>query len=114
MNRIKLFFQYHKMLRTVQKAPTYDGRGRGADVYVCSDCERKFYTECKDKGWTPFIIRCRFCKEGAMMHKHTVDHAPVGVATHYWVRPTFKQFLNLNPAARQHVLAGCLMLEEEL
>ena len=49
-----------------------------------------------------------------MMHDHTIDHAPVGAITHYWVRPTFKQFLNLNPVARRHVLDGGLMLEEEL
>ena len=103
MNRIKLFFQYRKMLRTVRTVPMYDGRGQGTDVYVCSDCGRKFYTEYKDKGCTPFTIRCRFCKEGTMTHDHTIDHAPV-----------FKQFRNLNPAARQHVLDGGLMLEDEL
>lgn len=84
MNRIKLFFQYRKMLRMVQNVPMYDGRGRGTDVYVCSDCGRKFYTEYKDKGCTPFIIRCRFCKEGTMMHTQTVDCAPVGAATLYY------------------------------
>lgn len=114
MNRIKLFFQYRKMLRTVRTSPTYDGRGQGTDVYVCSDCGGKFYTEYKDKGVTPFIIRCRFCKEGTMMHEHTVDHAPVGAVTHYWVRPSSKQLRNLNPAARQHVLDGGLMLKDEL
>lgn len=92
MNRIKLFLQYRKMLRTVRTSPMYDGRGQGTDVYVCFDCGGKFYTEHKDKGCTPFIIHCRFCKEGTMMHEHTVDHAPVGAVTHYWVRPTFKQF----------------------
>lgn len=114
MNRIKLFFQYRKMLRTVRTVPMYDGRGRGTDVYVCSGCGRKFYTEYKDKGCTPFIIDCRYCKEDVMKHEHTVDRAPEGAATHYWVRPTFKQFLNLNPSARQYVLDGGLMLEEEL
>ena len=114
MNRIKLFFQYRKMLRMVQNVPMYDGRGQGTDVYTCSGCGRKFYTEYKDKGCTPLTIRCRFCEEGTMTHEHTVDRAPVGAATHYWVRPTFKQFLNLNPAARQHVLDGGLMLEDEL
>ena len=49
-----------------------------------------------------------------MTHEHTVEHAPVGAVTHYWVRPTFKQFLNLNPVARLHVLGGGLLLEEEL
>ena len=114
MNRIKLFFQYRKMLRTVRNMLMYDGRGQGTDVYVCSDCGRKFYTEYKDKGCVPFTIRCRFCKEGIMMLNHIVDHAPVGAVTHYWVRPTFKQFLNLNPVARLHVLGGGLMLEDEL
>lgn len=114
MNRIKLFFQYRKILRTVRTVPMYDGRGQGTDVYTCSGCGRKFYTEYKDKGCTPFIIRCRFCNDGAMRHEHTVNHAPVGAVTHYWVRPTFKQFLNLNLSARQHVLDGGLMLEDEL
>lgn len=49
-----------------------------------------------------------------MTYAYTVDHAPVGAVTHYWVRPTFKQILNLNPVARQHALDGGLMLEEEL
>ena len=60
MNRIKLFFQYRKMLRTVRNMLMYDGRGQGTDVYVCSDCGRKFYTEYKDEGCVPFTIRCRF------------------------------------------------------
>lgn len=101
------------MLRRVRTVPMYDGRGQGTDVYVCSDCGRKFYTESK-VGCIPLIIRCRFCKEGTMTYAHTVDHAPVGAVTHYWVRPTFKQILNLNPVARQHALDGGLMLEDEL
>lgn len=32
MNRIKLFFQYRKMLRAVRTVPMYDGRGQGTDV----------------------------------------------------------------------------------
>lgn len=110
---------YDGMVNSIEAAQMYDGRGKGVDVYVCNECGAVYYTRYKDKGVTPFTINCRKCKMGTMVHKNTIPEEAAKVLEmsnkiHNWVRPTFEQFLKLNEGAKQHVLQGGLMLEEEL
>lgn len=110
---------YAGMVNSFESAQMYDGRGKGVDVYVCDDCGAVFYTRYKDKGVTPFAMRCRKCKKGTMVHKDTIPESAGQVLElthkiHNWVRPTFEQFLKLNEGSMQHVMQGGLMLEDEL
>lgn len=118
MNQKNLKKSYDKLVAEIESARMYDGRGKGVDVYVCEKCGKQFYTRYKDKGVTPFTIRCR--REGCnatMVHRATISESQAkneGLVVHNWVRPTFEQLLKLNDGAKEHVMNGGLMLEDEL
>lgn len=71
------------------------------------------HQEYKDKGVTPFIMRCK-CG-GDMMHTKSSKQAPPSyVKVHNWVRPSLKQTMSLSKGMRNHILNGGLILEDEL
>ena len=117
MTELELKLKYDKLVAEIESAEVYDGRGKGVDVYICNRCSDRFFTRYKDKGVTPFTIRCRHCKHGTMVHERTileVNANVLGIEVHNWVRPTFDQLLKLNEGEQEHVLNGGLMLEDEL
>ena len=118
MNKEELKAKYDKLVAEIESAKVYDGRGKGVDVYVCEKCGSQFYTRYKDKGVTPFTIRCRREACGAtMIHRSTIfeeEARNCRLAVHNWVRPTFEQLQTLSDGAIEHVLNGGLMLEDEL
>ena len=118
MNNDELKQRYDELVSGIETAKMFDGRNKGVDVYVCEKCGSQFYTRYKDKGVTPFTIRCRREACGAtMIHRSTIfeeEARNCRLAVHNWVRPTFEQFLKLNEGAQGHVLNGGLMLEDEL
>lgn len=118
MDEKKLRKQYDKLVAEIESAKVYDGRNKGVDVYVCEKCGKQFYTQYKDKGVTPFTIRCRIDEcGGTMIHKCTISVGQArinGIVIHNWVRPTFEQLQKLSEGAIDHVLQGGLMLEDEL
>lgn len=92
----------------------YDGRGRGVDVYECSGCGGRFYTEYGDRGVTPFSMRCRECGVGLATHTDTLPSCLVDGEVHRWVRPTLKEFLRMSPEMQDHVLNGGLVLMDDI
>ena len=118
MDKNELKQKYDKLVAEIESAKVFDGRGKGVDVYVCEKCGSQFYTRYKDKGVTPFTIRCRREACGAtMIHRSTIyeeEARNCRLAVHNWVRPTFEQLQTLSDGAIEHVLNGGLMLEDEL
>lgn len=117
MNKEELKQQYDELVSGIETAKMFDGRNKGVDIYQCKECGFQFYTRYKDKGVTPFTVRCRNCDRGTAVHDKTITEQMasfLGVKVHNWVRPTFGQFLKLNEGAQEHVLNGGLMLEDEL
>ena len=118
MNKEELKAKYDKLVAEIESSKVYDGRGKGVDIYVCEKCGSQFYTRYKDKGVTPFTIRCRREACGAtMIHRGTIseEHASnCRLTVHNWVRPTFEQLQTLSDGAIEHVLNGGLMLQDEL
>jgi DNA-directed RNA polymerase subunit RPC12/RpoP len=117
MNKEELKQQYDELVSRIETAKIFDGRNKGVDVYVCKKCGKQFYTRYKDKGVTPFTIKCRHCDHGTMMHDQTVTEQIANVMAfevHNWVRPTFEQLQTLSDGSIEHVLNGGLMLEDEL
>lgn len=117
MTNLELKQKYDKLVAEIESAEVYDGRGKGIDVYVCEKCGKQLYTRYKDKGVTPFTIKCRYCENGTMEHDSTISEQGaniMGYEVHNWVRPTFEQLLQLSEGAQEHVLNGGLMLEDEL
>lgn len=117
MNKKELKKKYDKLVSEIESEQMFDGRESGVDVYKCKECGNKFYTRYRDKGVTPFTVRCRNCEKGTMVHGITItEYAAenLGVKVHNWVRPTFEQLLKLDEGAQEHVLNGGLMLEDEL
>lgn len=108
--------QYNDMLIRVGNGG-YDGRGKGVDVYSCEH-GHKFYTRYRDKGVTPFCIKCRECQQPTTAtHRDTITEqiaSTINAEVHNWVRPTLEQMAKLSEAAREHVLNGGLVLEEEI
>lgn len=119
MKRLVYWFSYRKLLRNIKDMKIYDGRGKGIDVYECSNCGHKVYTYYKDKGVTPFNMSCTQCS-GIMTHNKTINVAVLDTAPLPWlkpipwVRPTFKQMLRLSPGMIEHVLNGGLILKTHL
>lgn len=117
MNKEELKQQYNELVSGIETAKMFDGRNTGVDVYVCKKCGKRFYTRYKDKGVTPFTIKCRHCEHGTMTHDQTISEQVANVMAfeiHNWVRPTFEQLQKLSDGAQEHVLNGGLMLEDEL
>lgn len=117
MNKEELKQQYNELVSAIETAEMFDGRNKGVDVYVCKKCGKRFYTRYKDKGVTPFTIKCRHCEHGTMTHDQTISEQVANVMAfevHNWVRPTFEQLQKLSDGAQEHVLNGGLMLEDEL
>ena len=118
MNDKELKQKYDQLVDRIESARMYDGRGKGVDVYVCEKCGKQFLTRYKDKGVTPFTIKCRrdACN-ATMIHRGTISEEQAkneSLVVHNWVRPTFKQIQSLSRGAIEHVLKGGLMLEDEL
>lgn len=118
MDKEELKKKYDELITGIGTARMFDGRNTGVDVYICEECGIPFYTRYKDKGVTPFTIKCRKdgCS-GTMVHKHTISEIQAkacGITVHNWVRPTFEQTMKLNEGSQQHVLNGGLMLDDEL
>lgn len=117
MNKKELKKQYDELVSDIETAQMFDGRNKGVDIYKCKDCGFVFYTQYKDKGVTPFTVRCRNCEHGTAIHDKTITEQMasfLGVNVHDWVRPTFEQLLKLNEGVQEHVLNGGLLLEDEL
>lgn len=118
MDKNELRQKYDQLVAGIESAKMFDGRDKGVDVYVCEKCAKQFYTRYKDKGVTPFTIKCRREACGAtMIHRSTISEEEARncrLAVHNWVRPTFEQLQTLSDGAIEHVLKGGLMLEDEL
>ena len=118
MDKNELKQKYDQLVAGIESAKMFDGRDKGVDVYVCERCAKQFYTRYKDKGVTPFTIKCRREACGAtMIHRSTISEEEARncrLAVHNWVRPTFEQLQTLSDGAIEHVLKGGLMLEDEL
>lgn len=120
MYKDELKKKYDKLVSEIEETRMYDGRGKGVDVYLCERCNGVFLTRYRDKGVTPFTIKCRWCNEGYAMHKSTVSEQNAeemckrqGITVKEWVRPSFEQLLKMNGGLQAHVLDGGLVLDEE-
>lgn len=120
-NRLKIRYQYKKLVDGIEELKMYDGRDKGVDVYVCTRnlCHKKTLTRYKDKGVTPFIMRCAYCGSYTQ-HVDTISerYARVlniveGVRIINWVRPPLWWLLKHKEAV-EHVLNGGLVLETEV
>lgn len=118
MNKKELTKKFNRLLQDVDSMKIYDGRGKGVNQYQCEECGAIFYTRYGDKGFTPFMIRCRNNKcDGFMVHNDTLSNAHAScmrLDVVSWVRPDLHEFLLMKPALQEHVLNGGLVLETEL
>ena len=117
MTTKQIIEQYNRLVSEIEPTQMYDGRGE-YNGYTCEKCGFITVTLYKDKGVTPFIIKCPKCG-GTAVHKITTRIAPPYVPDTYsevknWVRPTIEQLLKMPPATIDHVLNGGLVFEEEL
>lgn len=109
--------KYNKLVSEIETIPMYDGRGE-YNGYTCKKCGFITVTLYKDKGVTPFVIRCPKCG-GSAMHDITSHNPPPYIPEKYsevknWVRPSLEQLLKMSPATIEHVLDGGLVFEEEI
>ena len=82
MSKNNIAQQYNSMVASIEDAKIYDGRGE-YNLYECNKCNNYKVTLYKDKGVTPFIMRCK-CG-GDMMHTKSSKQAPPSyVKVHNW------------------------------
>ena len=119
IDRLKIRRQYRKLVDSIEGLKIYDGRDKGVDVYVCERCTGKILTRYKDKGVTPFIMRCPYCGNWAQ-HVNTISEQDARVLCVFedmgvqnWVRPPLRWLLKHKEAV-EHVLNGGLVLEKEV
>lgn len=112
MKREDIEKKYNELVNTIETKRMYDGRGT-VDRYTCDTCGHIIYTTYRDKGVTPFTIRCHRCG-GTKYHDKTYDKktVPAYVNVMDWYRPTLEQTLKMSEGMIQHVLNGGLILEE--
>ena len=58
MSKNNIAQQYNSMVASIEDAKIYDGRGE-YNLYECNKCNNYKVTLYKDKGVTPFIMRCK-------------------------------------------------------
>lgn len=119
MNKKQIRKRYEALVGRIEQMQVYDGRGKGVDIYECEKCGSMIFTRYKDKGVTPYFMRCRKCN-GDAPHTHTISEPfaevlcyQYGYEIRNWVRPTLEQLMKMNEATQCHVLDGGLVLEEE-
>ena len=104
MSKNNIAQQYNSMVASIEDAKIYDGRGE-YNLYECNKCNNYKVTLYKDKGVTPFIMRCK-CG-GDMMHTKSSKQAPPSyVKVYNWVRPNLEQTMSLSEGMRNHILHG--------
>lgn len=113
MTKEQIEKRYNELVNGIEEKKMYDGRNT-VDRYVCDTCEYMIHTTYKDKGVTPFTMRCTRCG-GTMYHTKTFDKKTV---PHYvmvldWYRPTLEQTLKMSDAMIEHILNGGLILDSE-
>ena len=104
--------RYNELVKEIEGKRMYDGRGT-VDRYTCDDCQMIIYTTYRDKGTTPFSMRCRRCG-GTMFHDKTYDKksVPNYVMVLDWYRPSLESVLKMSEGMTEYVLSGGLFLEE--
>lgn len=104
--------RYNELVKEIERKIMYDGRGT-VDRYTCDDCQMIIYTTYRDKGTTPFSMRCRRCG-GTMFHDKTYDKktVPGYVIVMDWYRPSLEDVLKMSDGMIEHVLNGGLILDE--
>lgn len=110
MTRKKIEKQYNKLVSEIEEKIMYDGRGT-VDRYICDTCGYMRHTTYKDKGVTPFVMRCPKCG-GDMAHRQTFKKDTDWVEVKNWYRPTLEQTLGMSEGMIEYVLNGGLILEE--
>lgn len=99
--------EYLALCEKLNNTPCYDGRGT-YDKYECGDCSAVQWTTYKDKGVTPYTIKCQ-CG-GMMRHTQTYAQKPNAHVKH-WVRPSYQEYCYLSDAMKEHVRNGGLILK---
>jgi hypothetical protein len=90
---------------------------RRVNGYHCPSCGRTLIVTHLDEGVTPVFLACRKTA-GCTGQSHSLGYPPspvpayLGEPTHEWYRPGQEQFDSLDPAMREHVERGGLMLRE--
>lgn len=112
MNRETIEKRYNELVNKIEEMRMYDGRGT-VDRYICDTCGYMLHTTYKDKGVTPFSMRCPKCN-GTMYHKQTFrkDTVPCWLEVKNWYRPTLDQTFEMPESTILHILDGGLLLEE--
>lgn len=101
-----------KYLEMVKLAESQEPSYGTVNVYDCSN-GHSTTTKDVDKGTTPFVIGCRFCKELAQSRMYRTGQNPEVIHVEFY-RPSLKEALKLrkNPNLLEHVLNGGLLKRE--
>lgn len=115
MTKKQITKRYEKLVSEVENMRIYDGRGT-VDEYICNRCGDSTFTTYRDKGVTPFVMRCRKCG-GDAVHRNTnpkgsVEHIRTLVKVHDWYRPSLDDVLKMEEGMIDHILNGGLILSE--
>lgn len=104
--------RYNELVKEIEGKIMYDGRGK-VDRYTCDTCGHIIYTTYRDKGVTPFTIKCTRCG-GTKYHDKTYDKktVPGYVVVMDWYRPSLEDVLKMSDGMIEHVLNGGLILDE--
>lgn len=98
-----------------QVHPDHPGPG-AINAYACPVCSKLTIVIHKDKGVTPMFLACRItpgCDGRAESIGYPPPPAPpkvVAAVRWVWYRPSKKEFNKLEPAAKDHVSRGGLLL----
>ena len=103
--------RYENLVKRIEFEKIYDGRGL-FDLYECEDCGANKITTYRDKGITPFMIKCACGKY--MEHTNTYKSVPNDINVEEWVRPTLEEAYKLDEHQLEYLFNGGLFLKSEL
>lgn len=89
------------------------------NAYVCNLCYRLTVVQHIDKGVTPKYMACQATR-GCEGSSRTMNYPPdppqkvVDAVRWEWYRPDLKEYRQLNPEIKQHILTGGLCLREKV
>ena len=112
MEKEEIKSRYENMVKTIETAKMYDGRGT-YDLYVCEKFGYQKITTYKDKGVTSFMLKCKNC-DGWMQHTNTYQSVPDDTPVEQFVRPSLDVAYKLTDYQLDHLFKGGLFLESDL
>ena len=82
------------------------------NLYVCEVCDLHIITIDRDNGTTPYLMGCQTELCNALMRSRVYRIDQAWMPSHEWYKPSEEETAKQNPAIKQHIEFGGLLLRK--